>query len=69
MREKKNAIAGGVDWDDIIAFRPMVNSRLASHIFFRQGNPWAQRDRVEQVRALSALAHVEHFGFAFDDFM
>ena len=41
--EKEIAIAGGVDWDDIIAFRPMVNSRLASHVFFRQGNQGSAR--------------------------
>ena len=56
--EKELSVPGGVDWEDIVAFRPVVNGKPADFCYVRENNKWRMKERDVQDKAINAMMHI-----------
>lgn len=55
--EQEISVPGGVDWEDIVAARPVIEGEPVDYCYFNEANRWRKspREREVQERALGAL--------------
>lgn len=53
--EQEISVPGGVDWDDIIATRPVVKGQPLPYCYVNEKNPWRNRERAVQDAAIRRL--------------
>jgi len=55
--EQEISVPGGVDWEDIVAARPIVEGEPVDYCYFNEANRWRKdpKEREVQERALGAL--------------
>jgi len=54
-KEYEFSIPGGVDWDDIIAFRAIVKNVFQPFCYVRENNKWRFKEREVQDKAIAAM--------------
>ncbi|EFI34707.1 hypothetical protein Dthio_PD2079 [Desulfonatronospira thiodismutans ASO3-1] len=58
--EAEISVAGGVDWEDIVAVRPVYNGVPANYYYMNTRNKWHQKDKQVQSDVLAALMNISY---------
>jgi len=58
FHECEISMAGGVDWESVIAFRPVKDKKLADFCYYRHNNKWAEKEADTQKTALYDLMNI-----------
>lgn len=56
--EKEISVVGTLDWDDIIAARPIVNKKLLDYCYVNTKNPWAAKELDLQLEGIARLLEI-----------
>ena len=53
--EKEISVVGTLDWDDIIAVRPIIDKKLPNYCYVNMNNPWMKNEMAVQWQAIGRL--------------
>ena len=56
--ESEISLPGGIDWDDIIAVRPVVGGEPANYCYVRENNKWRLKEKDVQDKAINAMMNI-----------
>lgn len=57
--ERELSLPGGVDWQEIIAARPVVNGVPLDYCYYNTNNKWRLKEKAPQLKALRALMNIQ----------
>lgn len=59
FHESEISVPGGVDWESVIAFRPVKDRVLADYCYYKTNNKWAEKEEELQKAAIHDLMHMQ----------